>query len=84
MLKNIKSSYFIQKIFSYIFEEKKLKLVKYNKCFQKIININIINYIHFQGKYIFYESNEKGKERKCYEDRIIIEGECLNGIKNGK
>ena len=55
MLKIIKSSYFESMLFSYINERQKLKIIKYNKSLQKIINISIINYKHFTGKYIIYE-----------------------------
>ena len=83
MLKNIKSLYFIRIVFSYVDEEKKLKIIKYNKSLQKIINISIINYKFFTGKYIIYESNKKGKEYNVY-DQIVFEGEYLNGERNGK
>ena len=83
MLKNIKSSYFIKLIFVYIDERQKLKLVKCNKNLQKNIDISIINYKFFSGKYIIYESNRIGKE---YYDNVKLEfeGEYLNGEKNGK
>ena len=83
MLKNIKSLYFVKNIFSYVDEKQKLKLLKYNKYLQKIISISIINYIHFKGKYIIYESKRKGKEYTYYND-LIFEGEFLNGERNGK
>ena len=83
MLKNIKSLYFIRIVFSYVDEEKKLKIIKYNKSLQKIINISIINYKFFTGKYIIYESNKKGKEYDVY-DQMVFEGEYLNGERNGK
>ena len=70
MLSNIKSSYFSEIIFSYIYERKKLKLVKYNKSLQKNINISIINYKFYSGKYIIYETNNIGKE---YIDMYQIE-----------
>ena len=69
MLKKIKTSYFLMRFFSYIDEKQKLKLVKYNKYLQKRIDISINNYIHFQGKYIIYESNGNGKE---YSDGNLI------------
>ena len=86
MLKNVKSFYFIQKLFSYILEKNKLKLVKYNKNLQKIINISIINYEHFSGRYIIYEQNGKGKEYRYFNHQqiLIFEGEYLNGKRNGK
>ncbi len=62
MLKNIISTYFNSILFSYIDEKQKLKIVKYNKNLQKNINIDIINYKLFSGKYIIYESKGYGKE----------------------
>ena len=62
MLINIKSSYIIKKFFEYIDEKQKLKLVKCNKNLQQKIDISIVNYIHFKGNYIIYESKGKGKE----------------------
>ena len=82
MLENVKSSYFAKVIFLFIEEKKKLKLVKYNKSLQQKINISINNYIHFNGKYIIYESNTKGKEYNKY-DNLIFEGEYLHGERNG-
>ena len=84
MLKNIKSSYFIQIFFSYVNEEQKLKIIKYNKSLQKNLYISIINYKHFSGKYIIYGSNGIGKEYQGYDDSLIFEGEYSNGERNGK
>ena len=83
MLKNVKSIYFIQKIFSFVNEYQKLKIVRCNKSMQKTLNINIINYMHFKGKYIIYESDGKGKEYNLY-GKLIFEGEYINGERNGK
>ena len=85
MLENIKSSYFTKRVFSFVDEKQKQKLVKPNKSLQKKIDISIINYIHFNRRYIIYESNGKGKEyiNDCY-DFLIFEGEFLNGKRNGK
>ena len=74
MLKNIKSSYFIELIYSFIDEGQKLKIIKYNKSLQKNINISIINYKYFKGKYIIYESKGIGKEYDN-EDYLKYEGE---------
>jgi len=84
MLKNIKSSYFIQILFAYLDDKQKLKIVKYNKNLQKMIYINIINYYRFSGRYIIYESNGIGKEYDGETDKLIYEGEYLNGEKNGR
>ena len=82
MLKNIKSLYFIKLIYIYVDEKQKLKIVKCNKSFKKNIGISIINYKFFTGKYIIYESNRIGKEYYGENDKLIFEGEYLNGKRN--
>ena len=84
MLKNIKSKYIIEILFLYIDEERKLKLVKYNKNLQKTIDIRAINYKHFTGRYIIYETNKIKKEYEFPNDKLRFEGEYLNGERNGK
>ena len=85
MLKDIKSTYFTAKIFSFIDELLKLKLIKYNKSLQKNMNISIINYKHMSRKYLIYdESTGIGKEYSGNGDTLIFEGEYLNGKRNGK
>ena len=83
MLKNI-SSHFIKLIFIYIDEKQKLKIVKCNKNLQKNIDINIINYKFFTGKYIIYQSKRIGKEYIGKDNILVYEGEYLNGERNGK
>ena len=65
-------------------KKKKLELIKYNKSFQNKININLINYQCFSGKYIIYESKDIVKEYNGFDDSLIFEGEYLNGKRNGK
>ena len=55
MLGNIKSTYFTKIIFSYTEERIKLEIIKYNKSLQNFMDINLINYKIFSGKYIIYE-----------------------------
>ena len=43
-LRKLKSDYFIQKFFGYMTERKSLEIIKYNKNFQKRINISINHY----------------------------------------
>ena len=62
MLERIKSRFFAKILFSYLDEKKKLKLVRYNKSLQKNLAISSNYYLHFNGRYIIYESNGKGKE----------------------
>ena len=61
MIKNVKSSFIIKKIFRCMNETTKLKLIKYTKDLQKINNISIINYKFLKGRYIIYESKKKEK-----------------------
>ena len=44
MLENIKTVYYLKKIFSFINDRRKLKTIKYNKTLQNKIDINLINY----------------------------------------
>ena len=55
MLLSIKSIFFINKIFTIIKGRIKLKLIKYNRFIQNEININLLNYKLFTGKYQIYE-----------------------------
>ena len=83
MLSKIKSIYFSRIVFLNLDEKRKLKLIKYNKKMQYSLDIGLINYILFSGKYIIYESDRKGKE---YSDdgKLLFEGDYLNGERNGR
>ena len=83
-MKKLKAIFFIRTIFLNIKEVKKLKIVKYNKSLQNILNIKLINYKYFTGRYIIYEQNGKGKEYNAEDDNLVFEGEYLKGERNGK
>ena len=83
MLDKIKSSYFSRIIFSFVYEKIKLKLAKYNKSLQNLIDISLINYKLFTGNYIIYEGKRKGKEYD-FKGELKYEGEFLNGERNEK
>ena len=87
MLKKIKSDFFLKRIFILVNEEQKLKIVEYNKQLQNIIDISLINYKLFKGKYLIDESNGKVKEYIyhyfIYDNLLLYEGEYLNGQRNG-
>ena len=51
---------------------------------QNNLNIKLINYKFYSGKYIIYENNIKGKEYSGYNDNLLFEGEYLNGKRYGK
>ena len=84
-IESIKSIFFIRKLFSYIYEKRKLNLIIYNKNIQKIIDINLINYKIKSGKYVEHESKEFSKEYDSYnDDTLIFKGQYLNGKRNGR
>jgi len=84
LLKDVKSKYIVDIFFSFINERIKLKIVKYNKHLQNIINIKLINYKFFSRRYIIYNKNGIAREYSGYNDELIFEGEYLNGQRNGK
>ena len=83
MLNSIKSQFITKKIFSNIDYSRKLLLIVYNKNFQHILNLNIIDYINQSRKYIKLERNGKGKEYDRETNNLLFEGEYLNGKRNG-
>ena len=83
-LKDIKSSYIIKKVFSFLFEEQKLKMIVYSKELQKICSIGIEDYKKISGKYKKGEKNGKGEEYIINTNILIFKGEYKNGIRNGK
>ena len=83
-IKNIQSEFFIRKLFSNIYEDRKLKLVIYNKAIQKIIEISLINYKFMSGKYVVLELDGQGKEYNSYNDKLIFKGEYLKRKRHGK
>ena len=66
-IKNLKSDYFIRKLFDHLHKRKSLDIIKYNKNIQKRINIDINNYKDYSEKYSSIEieiipmKNEYGK-----------------------
>ena len=70
-------------MFSLIYNKRQLKLVKYNKRFQSIINVNLDHYKIYSEKYILYKGVGKWNEFNSSDDRLIYEGEYLNGLRNG-
>ena len=83
-LRNIKSSFIIKRIFSFLYKRIKLNMIIYNKELQKICLIDIENYKQASGKYKIGGKNGKGKEYIINTDILIFEGEYLNGERNGK
>ena len=85
MDKNIKSSYIKQKLLSYVDKKRKLKIFKYNKHIQNLINVKLIDYRLMSNTFILFEKNEKkGRQFISKNNKLIYEGEFLNGKRNGK
>ena len=83
-IKNIKSTFFIPQIFSFINDKVKLKILQRNKYYQNLIGVSIINYKILSQRCVEYRSDGKVKEYSLYNDQLIFEGEYLNGKRNGK
>ena len=83
-MKNIKSKYIFEFIFSHIKEKTHLSLIKYNKSLQKKSEITLTTYKKFIGKYIIYGENGKGKIYNSETDKLIFEGTIINRIHPGK
>ena len=83
MLNLIHSPFIIKKILNYLYDKKKLKMIKYNKEIQRKINISLMNYRILSERYIIYETNIFGKEYN-YDGKLLFSGEYKNGERNGK
>ena len=83
MLERIKSKNILKKIFKQIDDGKKLKILHYNKRIKNQINISLINYKLYSGRYIIYDEIGKGKEYNSHNNQLIYEGEFRNGKRNG-
>ena len=83
LLKNFKSIYLLNHLFSFINEYKKLEIIKYNNYTQKKLQIYIDDYEKFSGRYKIGENNGVIKEYKIDEYKLIFEGEYANGKRNG-
>ena len=84
MLKNIKSIVILKKVFSYLRIKRKFDLIKHNKIIQNRLDINLLDYKIYSGKYIVYEEKGKAKEFSVLTNNLVFEGGYLNGRRNGK
>ena len=87
-IQNIKSSYVIQKVFSFLSVKQILNLIKYNKEFQKLFLIDIEYYKDFYWKKIgicrIIEKNGHGKEYILNTNILKFEGEYVKAERSGK
>ena len=80
MLNQVKSELIIKNIFANVINERKLKLLSYNKSLQNKLK----DYRRYSERYIIFDDNGKGKEYNSFNDNLIFEGEYLKGKRNGK
>ena len=83
-INDIKSSFIIKIIFSFLSEKQILNMIIYNKELQKMLSVDIYDYKKISGKKKIGQKNGKGLEYKIDSNKLIFEGEYINGKKNGK
>ena len=83
-IKDIKSSYIIKEVFSFIDEKLMLNMIIYNKHLQNKFEVDIEDYKKISGKYKIGEKNGIGKEYKLNTNILIFEGKYENGKRNGE
>ena len=83
MYKNIKSDYFKKILLLHLDERKLLQLINYNKELQNLMDIKLICFKINSGKIIIGERSGLGKELDYFTNKILFEGEYLNGKRNG-
>jgi len=82
-IRDIKSSFIIKKVFSFLDLKKKLNMIIYNRECQKMVLVDLKDYKKLSGKYKIGGKNGKGKEYNI-KGKLTFEGEYLNGKRNGK
>ena len=83
MLQNIRSKFFLEYIFNFIDEKRKLSIIIYNKELQSKLNRNINYYKGVSYGILKIDKNGIGKIYNIDGD-LIFEGEYSNKKKNGK
>ena len=83
MFDNIHSRFIIKTIFSFLDERKILELVKYNKNLKEKLDISLIDYEVYSGKYKIGGKNGKGQEFDICNDKLLFIGYYLNGKRSG-
>ena len=83
ILNNIKSNYIIKFIFSLLRKRRQLYLITYNKNLQNRIEVNIEDYKKESGICVEGGRNGKVKIYTLNTNKLIYEGDFLNGKKNG-
>ena len=83
-LKNIKSLYLINRIFSFLYQNIKLDFISYSNYWQKKLKLNIEDIKIASKKYKIIDKNKFGREYLLNSNILIFEGEYLDKKRNGK
>ena len=83
-IRDVKSSYILKIIFSFLSEKLRLDMIMHNKELQNMFNVYIENYKKLSGKYKIGGKNGNGREYIINTNILIFEGKYLDGKKNGK
>ena len=84
MLLNIKSSYILEDIFTYIEKKVQLKIIVHNKHLQSLLNVTLKTYKNISGICRIIEKTGYGKETNLKTNKLIFKGQYLNGKRHGK
>ena len=84
LIKTVKSKYIRIEIFSYLKQNVKLEIIKYNKIYHNLLEINIESYKKERKKIRIIENNVFGKEYTMDESILIFKGLYLNKKKAWK
>ena len=84
MLENIRSSLILKKVFSYLNNKTKIRIIYYNKRLHNKISVSLDNLNSDLEKYIIYESKTIAKEYDYFNDKLLYEGGYLNKKRNGQ
>jgi len=83
LIKDIKSFYNLERIFSFLEKKPKLNMMIYNKKLQEMFSVKIEDYKIISGRYRIIEINGKGKEYILNTNNLLFEGEYKNRKRNG-
>ena len=85
LIKEVKSDFFKNKLFSLLSIKTKLGIIKYNKVLQNILNINKEDYkMYKSGRYKLGNLKGKVREFSLENNSLIFIGEYLEGKRNGE
>ena len=83
-MENLNDNDLTIKVFSFLKDKIKLKILKYNKSIQTKLNISLINCKFFSRRYIKKVEIGLAREYLILGNDLVFEGEYLNKQRNGK